>query len=115
MDRVVKRFLLHNHNDSDEIKESDFEEVRQDIQEIRIEMANNVRAAKESLMSYMTRLHKGINLIGEHFVRDNSGSSHLEGKLLHFRANSFGMDFDEEMDENDAVDFVSTSCHSIEQ
>ena len=35
MERVVKRFLLHSHRELDEVKESDFDELKHQEDEIK--------------------------------------------------------------------------------
>ena len=63
MERVAKRFLLHNKRDTEEVKESDFDELKQDVQMIRAEMLNDMRIGKENLLRYTSLLHKGITIL----------------------------------------------------
>ena len=40
MERVIKRFLLHNNRENEDVRESDFDELKQDVQMVRFEMLN---------------------------------------------------------------------------
>ena len=42
MERVAKRFLLHNKRERKDVKESDFEELKQDMHMMRHELNNDV-------------------------------------------------------------------------
>lgn len=76
MQRVVKRFLLHNSREDDEAKESDFDEFKQDVQIARIEMLSDLKRSRESMLKYIMILHTGISIIGDlafsTFYFDNS-------------------------------------------
>ena len=65
MERVVKRFLLHNNRENEEIRESDFDELKQDMQMIRFEMLTNLNKTKEQTLKYMTMLHSGVSVLGD--------------------------------------------------
>lgn len=65
MQRVVKRFLLHNSREDDEAKESDFDEFKQDVQIARIEMLSDLKRSRESTLKYIMILHTGISMIGD--------------------------------------------------
>ncbi|CAF4487270.1 unnamed protein product, partial [Rotaria magnacalcarata] len=50
MERVIKRFLLHKQREEqDEIREGDFEELKQDIQMLRFEMMNRLDETRDDL------------------------------------------------------------------
>ena len=42
MGRVVKRFLLHNNRENEEVHDSSFDVLKQDVQMIRFEMLANL-------------------------------------------------------------------------
>lgn len=65
MQRVVKRFLLHNSREDDEAKESDFDEFKQDVQIARIEMLSDMKRSRENMLKYMMIVHTGISLLGD--------------------------------------------------
>lgn len=115
MTRVTKRFLLHNSRESEDIKESDFDELKMEFQAVKADMLNDIRGSKENLIRYSEMLYRGINLINQLFLKqivrfarpDNllpklSKSSSpknedLENKQNMFRsfADMFQKDFDE--------------------
>lgn len=82
MQRVAKRFLLHNHREKDNVKESDFDELKQDVQIVRFEMMNDIALINENLLRYSRVLHSGMSLIGEYFLNGHE-------VLCHKTANSF--------------------------
>ena len=47
MQRIVKRFLLHKQRETDEVGETDFEELKQDLQMVRYEMINDLKKSRE--------------------------------------------------------------------
>lgn len=65
MQRVVKRFLLHNSREDDEAKESDFDEFKQDVQIARIEMLSDLKRSRESMLKYIMIIHTGISMLGD--------------------------------------------------
>ena len=85
MERVAKRFLLHSKRETEEVKESDFDELKQDVQMVRAEMLNDMRIAKENLLRYTTLLHKGLSVLGECFFK-NEPDSGIVSKFRKFRS-----------------------------
>lgn len=65
MQRVVKRFLLHNSREDDEAKESDFDEFKQDVQIARIEMLSDLKRSRENMLKYIMVIHMGISILGD--------------------------------------------------
>lgn len=66
MGRVVKRFLLHNNRENEDIRESDLDELKQDVQMIRFEMLSSLKNNKEDTLKYITLLHNGISILGDY-------------------------------------------------
>ena len=87
MERVATRFLLHNHRETEEVKESDFDELKQEVQMVRFEMTNDLLTIKENLVRYTSILHSGMSLLGEYFVQ-KAGVLNEESvrKFQHFRS-----------------------------
>lgn len=67
--RVTKRFLLHNSRENEDIKESDFDELKMEFQAVKADMLNDIRGAKENLIRYSHMLYKGINLLSDLFFK----------------------------------------------
>jgi hypothetical protein len=66
MDRVIKRFLLHKQREEQEvIHQSDFEELKQDIQMLRFEMLNRLEETRTDLHKNSQLLNDGIVIVGE--------------------------------------------------
>lgn len=66
MERVVKRFLLHKQREEqDEIREGDFEELKQDIQMLRFEMMNRLDETRDDLGKSSRLLNEGVLVVGE--------------------------------------------------
>lgn len=90
MERVAKRFLLHNHHEKDNLKESSFDELKQNMQIVRFEMLNDITTVKENLARYSRLLHCGLNLLGEYFLNDKEYTNcELLKKFEYFRKSSF--------------------------
>jgi hypothetical protein len=66
MERVIKRFLLHKQREEqDEIREGDFEELKQDIQMLRFEMMNRLDETRDDLNKNSLLLNEGVLVVGE--------------------------------------------------
>jgi hypothetical protein len=66
MERVIKRFLLHKQREEqDEIREGDFEELKQDIQMLRFEMLNRLDETRDDLCKSSHLLNEGVLIVGE--------------------------------------------------
>lgn len=66
MERVIKRFLLHKQREEqDEIREGDFEELKQDIQMLRFEMMNRLEETRDDLAKNSLLLNEGVLVVGE--------------------------------------------------
>ena len=87
MERVAKRFLLHNKREKEDVKESDFDELKQDIQMVRHELNNDMFSYSKNLINYVAMLHRGISVLGEHFFRYNSNSEN-SNKFKLFKSNN---------------------------
>jgi hypothetical protein len=66
MNRVIKRFLLHKQREEqEEIREGDFEELKQDIQMLRFEMLNRLDETRDDLSKNSHLLNEGVLIVGE--------------------------------------------------
>jgi hypothetical protein len=66
MERVIKRFLLHKQREEqEEIREGDFEELKQDIQMLRFEMMNRLDETRDDLAKNSLLLNEGVLVVGE--------------------------------------------------
>jgi hypothetical protein len=66
MNRVIKRFLLHKQREEqEEIREGDFEELKQDIQMLRFEMLNRLDETRDDLYKSSHLLNEGVLIVGE--------------------------------------------------
>ena len=66
MQRIVKRFLLHKQRETDEVGETDFDELKQDLQMVRYEMSNDLKRYREENYRLISHIHNGILLLGEY-------------------------------------------------
>ena len=67
MERVARRFLLHNRSENEEVKESDFDEVKQELNMAKYEVLNKSEQIKENLKDYESVLRKGFTQLGHWF------------------------------------------------
>ena len=64
--RIRKRFLLHKQREEqEEIREGDFEELKQDIQSLRFELLNRLDIVRYDLSKHGQLLTEGVMLVGE--------------------------------------------------
>lgn len=96
MERVVKRFLLHNNRETEDIRESDFDELKQDVQMVRFESLNSLRQNKEDAVRYTSILHNGLSILGE-FVCQSMQNSDILANLRDFQ--QYEKKLDEEFDD----------------
>ena len=92
MERVVKRFLLHNNRDTEDIRESDFDELKQDVQAVRFDLLNDLRQVKSDTMKFVQMVHAGMSVLGEYLFKDNADEE-SDGTFKEFQ--SFKEYFDE--------------------
>jgi hypothetical protein len=85
MERVARRFLLHNSREKEEVKESDFDELKQDLQMVRFELTNDINKFRENLTQCTAMIHKGLSLLGEFFLQ-NDLCSEISQRFKSFRA-----------------------------
>jgi hypothetical protein len=69
MERVVKRFLLYNQNEHVQVKESDFDHLRDKMNMTRYETMNDIKSMRESLMGYANLLFSGFNILSNKFTK----------------------------------------------
>jgi hypothetical protein len=87
MERIAKRFLLHNHREKEEVKESDFDELKQEVQMVRFEMGNDLIVIKENLARYAYLLHTGMSLLGDYFLKKNQNfNEEIASSFENFRS-----------------------------
>ncbi|CAF0718901.1 unnamed protein product [Brachionus calyciflorus] len=72
MQRIVKRFLLHNQRESSDSNERNFEELKQDLQMIRYEMQNDLKKSKEESFHSITLLHAGLTILGDEIFKNTT-------------------------------------------
>lgn len=85
MERVVKRFLLHNNRENEELRESDFDELKQDLRIIRLEMFNDLKRVKEELTQNITIIHNGVSIVGEYIFEESDSVSELTSEFDEFK------------------------------
>jgi hypothetical protein len=82
--RVVKRFLLHNNRENEEIKESDFDELKQDVQTVRFEVINDLNDLRGNANEFANMVHNGIVAMSEYLAKLNQ-SYDMEQTLREFQ------------------------------
>lgn len=65
MGRVVKRYLMHNQGDIDDIKLNDFDDLRQDLQLMKNEFINDIYKSKDDILKNIFFLTSSIKFIAE--------------------------------------------------
>ena len=85
MARVVKRFLLHNNRENEEIKESDFDELKQDVQTVRFEVLNDLNNVKDNATEFAHMVHSGISDLNDYLAKLNKNYE-IEQKFKEFES-----------------------------
>ena len=81
MERVIKRFLLHNQNDFDDPKQNECDEFKQDLQLLRYEILNNFKKCREETNRNLLTINTGIELVTEEIAM--SDFSKTSNNLFH--------------------------------
>jgi hypothetical protein len=77
---------LHNNREYEEVKESDLDELKQNVQSARNELISDIKATKDNLKRYANIIHKGFVMLGEKHIRSNEGNQINEEKLKKFHS-----------------------------
>lgn len=90
MSRVIKRFLLNKQREEqEEIREGDFEELKQDIQMLRIEMLHQLDKTREELCTHGQLLNEGVVVVGELLTAIDDKSGSLTDNFHMFKKNFY--------------------------
>ena len=68
MERVIKRFLLHNNKQDEEMRESDFDEFKNSIKQMQTEISNSFGTIRNEITNYMTGLFSGLTLVNDFII-----------------------------------------------
>ena len=83
--RIIKRFLLHKkREEQEEVREGDFEELKQNIQMLRFDVLNRLDAARDDLSVHGQLLNEGVVLVGDLLTSSTVESNQ---KFQYFRSN----------------------------
>ena len=63
MERVIKRYLIHNQGDSDDVK--------QDLQTLRYEIINDMKKTRENNSRNMSIINDGLQFVSEEILNNN--------------------------------------------
>ena len=71
MQRIIKRFLLHNQREmmEGEIGSKDFHDLKQDLQMIRYEILYDLKKSKEDSFYQSALIQNGLTLIGDELIK----------------------------------------------
>jgi len=115
MNRVIKRFLLHKQREEqEEIREGDFEELKQDIQMLRFEMLNRLDETRDDLHKNSQLLNEGVLIVGELLSSLMNDSNPLIKENFHLFKKGFYSRTDSGIQSNTST-FSTTSIPTIVQ
>ena len=80
MQRIVKRFLLHQQRESDE-NENDIGEFKQDLQMVRFEMINDLRRTREEAVNLVNNIQNGLLILGDELFKGSDTESAQKFKV----------------------------------
>lgn len=70
MERVVKRYLMHNQGDIDDQRQNDFDEFKLDLQQIKYEIMNDLKKTREDNSRNMFIINNGIQVLAEELLQN---------------------------------------------
>ena len=115
MKRVTKRFLLHKQREEqEEIREGDFEELKQDIQMLRFEMLGRLDETRDDLSRNSHLLNEGVLIIGDLLNVFTQDSNPLIRDNFHLFKQGFYSRTDSGIESNKST-FSSTSISNLLQ
>ena len=85
MERVVKRFLMHNQGDSDDPKQNEFDDLKQDLQLLKYDMLNDLKKSREDNMRNMFIINGGIQFLAEEILNNNINKDNLDSAFARYR------------------------------
>ena len=85
MERVVKRFLMHNQGDSDDPKQNEFDDLKQDLQMMRYEMLNDLKKSREDNMRNMFVINGGIQFLAEEILTNSINKENLNSAIVRYK------------------------------
>ncbi len=68
IERVVKRYLMHNQGDSDDPKLNELDEIKQEVQDIKYDILNDIRKFREDNMKKAFVLSNNLQYVTEQFL-----------------------------------------------
>lgn len=71
MERVVKRFCLQNTRDNEEIRESDFDELKLDFQAFKTEIQNDIKKTNNQTLKFASIFRDGISVLGDYIFNES--------------------------------------------
>ncbi len=71
MERVVKRFLMHNQTDADDPKQNEYDSFKQELSTIRYEMMNDMKKSREENLKNMNLISAGLDFVSEELAKGN--------------------------------------------
>jgi len=74
MERVIKRYLMHNQGDSDDPKQNEFDDIKQDLQTLRYEIINDMKKTREDNSRNMNIINGGLQFVSEEILNNNKGN-----------------------------------------
>ena len=83
MERVARRFLLHNRRETEEVKERDFDDLKQELNMAKYEVLNSSKQIKFNLRGYEAILQRGLGLLSRYFVSKEDFSENFKKNKKH--------------------------------
>lgn len=80
MERVVKRYLMHNQGDIDDQRQNDFDEFKLDLQQIKYEIMNDLKKTREDNSRNMYIINNGIQVLAEELLQNKFNNTKEKDK-----------------------------------
>ena len=85
MERVVKRYFMHNQGDLDDPKQNEFDDLKSELQTMRYEMISDMKKSKEDNARNMYIVNGSIQFIAEEIMINYKNDYDDHQSLLRYK------------------------------
>lgn len=68
MERVIKRYFMHNQGDSDDLKQNEYDDLRTELQLMKFDMLNDLKCSRDDTEFSMNSINTGMEFVSEEIL-----------------------------------------------
>jgi hypothetical protein len=76
---------MHNQGDSDDPKQNEFDDLKQDLQLLKYDMLNDLKKSREDNMRNMFIINGGIQFLAEEILNNNINKENIDSAFARYR------------------------------